>query len=265
MHQKKALSYVDLAVSAGVFILYLVIALVIFRPGIASDFRGDLLTGIIEQNIRNEIYWSAQRYPIFIDNPTFPSLGGDFEYALNFKFPFDKLVINNRTSKIIDSNLNELAFEIDNTPDNNISVQYILKHKSPPPYKDIIYFVYFPSSSFSPQESPTALSIFATTNSFEVQYGVKETLSGVSLDKFNFFLLKDYASIKRQWGYPDSREFSLELFDGKNIVTSSAPIYKYQKVIQASSEVPVYVLEYVDLILYPNTTRQIVTVRIKAW
>lgn len=265
MHQKKALSYVDLAVSAGVFILYLVIALVIFKPGIKSDFRGDLLTSIIEQNLQNEIYWRAQRYPIFIDNPTYPPAGTDAEHTLIFAFPFDKAIINNKTARLIDSDLNELSFEIDNTPQNNIAAQFILKSKNPPSYKDIIYLVYFSGATFSPQNSPVAPSLFEAADTFNTKYGVKESLKGISIPKLNLFSQKSYKEIKRQWGYPDSRDFSVELFNGNKIDVNLAPLYSYQKFSPASSDIQVYVLEYVDLILYENTTRQIVTVRIKAW
>lgn len=262
MRQKKALSYVDLAVSAGVFILYLVIAIAIFKPGIKSDFRPDILTSIVEENIKNEIYWQAQRIPIFINQGSFP-VALDDSRNMVLEFPFDKSQINNTNSRVLDVNLQQLSFDIANKISNNLSVQFTFK-LSNANKKSLVYLAYFPGANLSSNQDPNQIPLFAGAE-FTYKYGVKETLKGVSPDKFASFNSLDYAVTKRKWGYPDSRDFSVEIFQGTNITESSNPIYSYQKAYPATKEVSVYAIEYADLILYENTTRQVVTVRIKTW
>ena len=264
MRQKKALSYVDLAVSAGVFILYLVIAIAVFKPGIKSDFRPDILTSIIQQNIQNEIYWQAQRIPIFVNQGDFPSASGtDQQRDMVLEFPFDKLQVNNTNSVVLDVNLQELPFDIATKVSNNLSVEYWFRQANINK-KSLVYLTYFPGAYFSNRLDPDKPPLSAGIG-FTYKYGVKETLKGISPDKFISFNLSDYPQTKRKWGYPDARDFSIEIFQGANLTNSNLPIYVYQKAYPASKEVPVYVIEYVDLILYQNTTRQVITVRIKAW
>ncbi len=262
MRQKKALSYVDLAVSAGVFILYLVIAIAIFKPGIKSDFRPDILTSIVEENIKNEIYWQAQRIPIFINQGSFPAVL-DEQRNMVLEFPFDKSKINNTNSRVLDINLQELDFDIANKVPNNLSVQYTFL-TSNANKKSLVYLAYFPDANLSSSPDPSSTPLPAGAE-FTYKYGVKETLKGISPDRFISFNSLDYAITKRKWGYPDSRDFSFEIFQGTNITDSSNPIYSYQKAYPATKEVPVYANEFADLILYENTTRQVVTVRIKTW
>lgn len=264
MRQKKALSYVDLAVSAGVFILYLVIAIAVFKPGIKSDFRPDILTSIVEENIKNEIYWQAQRIPIFINTQPICVSKSEIYSNLEFHFPFDKSVINNKTARLLDQDLRLLDFEIDNIVNPNFTVQYNFACAGTL-HKDIIYVAYFPQANLSPQITPTGGFTYSSDTTYSVKYGVKETLKGVSPDRFASFNSLDYAITKRKWGYPDSRDFSVEIFQGTNITESSNPIYSYQKAYPATKEVSVYAIEYADLMLYENTTRQVVTIRIKTW
>ena len=64
--RKKGLSYVDWAISVGIFIVYAIILFFIFRPSLQQDYSQEYLGEIIKAGIEKDAYYSMERVPLFI-------------------------------------------------------------------------------------------------------------------------------------------------------------------------------------------------------
>src|SRR3989338_9043170 len=91
---KKGVSYIDVAISAGIFILYLLFIFVTLRPGIKEDISGEYLLQIISSGLNNKISMNISKYPLFInyhtENPIDPWDPNNEDVIVELKgFPFN--------------------------------------------------------------------------------------------------------------------------------------------------------------------------------
>ena len=64
---KKGLTHIDWAMSIGLFIVYLIVLIILFRPAITTeDYSGDFLSSIVKQGLIDDSYITIEKIPIFI-------------------------------------------------------------------------------------------------------------------------------------------------------------------------------------------------------
>src|SRR3989344_6689523 len=68
---KKGLSYIDISISAGIFVLYLLFVFVTLRPGIKEDIGGGYLLQIVQRGFYDKVFINVSKYPLFINYHTF--------------------------------------------------------------------------------------------------------------------------------------------------------------------------------------------------
>ena len=95
-------------------------------------------------------------------------------------------------------------------------------------------------------------------------YGLTEYLNGVSLNKFSE--LPTYEILKTSWKYPIQKEFAIFIYDTnqENIIKS---INKggYDNVTANDEDVEIFVEQWVDQILYDNSTLKSIIVNLRVW
>jgi len=79
---KKGLTHIDWAMSIGLFILYLVIIFILFKPGIKEEYTSDFLSSIVQQGITDDSYLKIEKTPIFIE-PNILASSGDYHIQID--------------------------------------------------------------------------------------------------------------------------------------------------------------------------------------
>ena len=64
---KKGISYVDWAISLGIFLVFTLTIFVLFKPHVIEDYSTEYLISIAEQGIRENSSYEINNYPLFVD------------------------------------------------------------------------------------------------------------------------------------------------------------------------------------------------------
>jgi len=67
---------VDWVIAIGVFLIYLALTLVFFKPGIKPVYNSDTLLEIVDENFRNSAYWTITTQPMFVEPINFQKTCG---------------------------------------------------------------------------------------------------------------------------------------------------------------------------------------------
>lgn len=244
--EKKGFSYVDVAVSVGIFLLGLTIALVLMRQGIKTEDTGSLILPSIRYGLENYTSYTVYKHTFFITY-----LGTtNINTAYQIQFPFD---YNPRNMKLVDYDLNNKPFSI-----NQLATIPIIQFDDsiPNSNKQIYYILYSDQFNFNNAINPSIT--LNPSPEYTYQIGLSDQIIGISIDKFNN--LPNYDALKASLKIPDYNDFSIFIYDSQmnNI------LYKYDYA-QPSEGKQVYVLQYSSYILYDNSTRKPVTVNIRTW
>ncbi len=263
---KKGNGHIDWAISIGIFIIYLLLLFIFVRPGQVEEYKGDLLLSIVEKNFKDDFYWRLLEIPLFVNTSDTSKTGGGLitgaavgigesgssETLLIDVFPF-KFSSNNIL--IIDSELNILPFDLENPLDQEREIIFnITDFQSD---KKLIYEILYSESMNLGSTKPTFDPINILNVSNVTIFGVGEYSIGVSEDKFKE-ISQDYNKLKIDWRYPKLKDFSITIYDEKEIILSLNDV-------QPSENLNIYVLQWSDFILYNDTTKKPVTVNVKAW
>src|SRR3989344_1622044 len=79
---KKGMSYIDWMISLGIFLIYLVVIFIVFKPGIAEEYPEGYLTDIVRENIQKDASWNIIKIPLFVDS----SITGNWQLTLDYPF-----------------------------------------------------------------------------------------------------------------------------------------------------------------------------------
>jgi hypothetical protein len=96
-------------------------------------------------------------------------------------------------------------------------------------------------------------------NYYKTDFGVVENLTGLSEQRINRTNQTGYAALKKQWGYPETREFSFYVVNA-----SQAAMYAYEQETPASTA-NVYVTKWQDYVIDEYSNKKLYEVRIKVW
>lgn len=245
---KKGLSYVDIALSIGIFLIYLIIAFIILKPSIKEENIATLLLPSLKDNFESFTFSRIHQYPIFL-------------YATDSMPGYELIVPFNLKSEQInfldkDFNIKPFFYEsilVNNKPAFRLIFEensVIINEKKP-------YYI-LQSDDFNLVHLTSPTTNLAPTQSYNYTFGVQEEFVGISINEFNKLLT--YFNIKSKFNFPFNNDFGIFIYDD----TSKQPILNYSTAVR-QIDVPVYSLQYTSFILYDNTTRMPVLVLLQVW
>ncbi len=242
---KKGFSYVDVAVSVGIFLLGIIIALVLMRQGIKTEDTGSLILPDIRYRFENYTSYTIYRHPFFISN-----IPGNTPTHYQIQFPFN---YNPRNIKLVDYHFNDKQLSI-----NSLTTVPIIQFSDtiPDDKKHIYYILYSDQFNFNNNNNPSITLDNPAQNTYQI--GLSDQITGISVDKFNN--LPSYNILKDTLKIPTYNDFSIFIYDPQ----MNNVLYSYDNV-QPTEDKQVYVLQYSAYLLYDNSTRRPVTVNIRTW
>ena len=103
---KKGLTHVDWTISIALFIVYILVIIIIFKPTIIKEeYTGEFLSSIVEQGFKDYSYVNIERTPLFIEAVTLIPAGTSNLEVKNINFWIEG------NSTIVDESLTELNFD----------------------------------------------------------------------------------------------------------------------------------------------------------
>src|SRR3989344_8877171 len=107
---KKGSMHLDWMVSMSIFLVFLLMILIYFKPGAEPAYQKDYLLPIVEANFRNSTYYSIERLPITTTiTPTQEGIDYiEFEFDKNFPI----CGVDEDKFKAIDSSFQAVEFDI---------------------------------------------------------------------------------------------------------------------------------------------------------
>lgn len=249
---KKGDSHLDWIISFGIFIVYIVFLFTILNPIKIENSNQEILFDIAEQNLREDLKWQIIKVPIFVHYNEVSLTNKDICLELYpFSWSADKLVLKKDINDL-DFSLNEancgVAFTSD--VDNGVNVFNLIYNER----QNIIHNW----QCFDPD--PLTGCNYLQSFEYSYDYGLPETLTGISLQNFNTLILESSDNIKQRWNFPATNNFNVSLLDlNHNLINN----YFFD-----SSNVEkenIFVTEYADKILNDDATVENVVVHIEVW
>src|SRR3989344_255927 len=266
---KKGGSYIDVAISAGIFILYLLFIFVTLRPGIKEDISGEYLLQIISSGLNNKISMNISKYPLFInyhtENPIDPWDPNNEDVIVELKgFPFNWT--ENKTN-ILDKYYAPVIFNITRHDLNTLNLTLKTRNiilNSPLDDPDVFFLSYSEDFNFSadfslPSETQTPRII--SENNFYFRFGTKEIIFGIGEEKLNN-TNDDYQQLKQKFNFPEDKDFIIIVYEGKS---PNNIIYSYSKIIPTETEKHIFVLQWSDILIKKDGTTIPIIINIRTW
>src|SRR3989344_850961 len=128
---KKGLSYVDISVSIAIFLIYLIIAFILFKPSIKEE-NISLLLPHLRNSFESSVSWKIDRYPVFLKTNNTESFDYEIEIPFNFSYDNINIVYENFTEKPFHYKKTDKTFNItfeDTLEPNKKRPYYILYSK----------------------------------------------------------------------------------------------------------------------------------------
>jgi len=273
---KKGLSYIDWSISAGIFIIYIIVLFILLGPAFKQDYSPDYLGSLVREGIKENVSLEIKRIPLFIElNTTHTGDGGTRPY-------------NHETSKVKIKLMGNLAGEIINIDHTNkqfsVFNENLTQEFTTKKYESSLTIFEFKASpnqfgisNFYPSREEIIKfwiflsneEIFTEINStwpfkWEAEaftFGVAETLEGIYEPYFINFTNNDYETAKDIINFPKEREFAIDIY---NHTDFTSPILNYTKTQPGEKDI-VNTLLWADYLIHNNTQRTPITILIKTW
>ncbi len=244
---KKGMSYIDLVMSVGIFVIYSVFLFVILKPGIQEEFDSDYLPSIIKQGIVEDAFWNITELPIFIDsvNPTPVGQTRLVSVLLPFNWTTEHITLLNSTYGVLDSLIDD---SVTGTLRLNFTTELDLGMNA-------FTLLYSPDIN-NPMQSPSGIALDEGVE-YTYQIGVVESTLGLSETKFNG--LAEYDSLKEQWAYPSSKEFEIMIYNASD----NSLLYSINEA--QIMENKVYTMRWSTNLLHPDSQKEAILINIKTW
>jgi hypothetical protein len=268
---KKGLQFVDWAISAGLFIIYLVILFILMAPAFTEDYSPEYLGSIVEAGIEGNLSIELIRFPAFmrLEESPWPAIVGASRpyrfYLNNLPKEFDTLIpekqiiiYNNKTQELVKK-------DIDLIGDRIVFAAYQpqIGIDSPPPTEraSVTLDIFFSDYEIF-NDSPLGSAI-PWPGTQESTIGVGESVKGIFEEKFNnFFAGKEYTEVKEDFHFPLERDFTIEVFNGTDL---SAPARLAYNQTLPDEKDTVNTLVWAGWIIDNTTQRTGVTILVKVW
>ncbi len=248
---KKGLTYVDWAISVGLFIIYLVVLFVVFSPGVKEDYNSEHLTDMVQRNLKEDAYKDMIRIPVYVD--VVGVCGPSCKVKLN-PFTTDW---NPRNTFLVNENFANVDFELDSEPSLKIDYDNFGLGTN------TFWLYYFEKRDvLNPGVSCTS-SCKTRDDGISYAIGVEEKISGFYGE--NLTDLENNLNLKEEWNYPISKDFKFSIYNGLDF--TRPPIFeKGSSEINQTTQEEVYVMQWSDWLLDENTgTRDPITVKVMVW
>ncbi|MBT4334288.1 hypothetical protein HOD61_00530 [archaeon] len=239
---KKGLSYVDWAISFGLFVIYLLAIFILIKPDVIDSYDSDFLNSIVQQGLEEDVYIDLTTYPLFIDTVS-PGSHISLDLINNFQF------LNNTNTVILDNNSNKLNFSRSST---RLNFDYDFTNGM-----NDFKIIYSEKLNYS-----NHVPFGETSISANYTIGIAEHRKGVYTTFFNDLHDIDYYDLKTKWGYPIQNEFAIEIYNGSDLTIGPELSYEY---ITPQIDAKVNVLMWSDWRINAHANNELVTMLIKTW
>jgi len=247
---KKGLTYIDWSISIGLFIIYLLILFITFRPGAVDDYSSDHLTSMVEKNLREDTYQTMVRVPIYVDVGAVGA-GSNKVDIVDFSTTWDKY-----KTFMLDEYGKEVVYDLD----GSLKIEYVFSSGV-----NTFWFYYFDNDFL--KESEVVCPCKTKSDGISYAFGVQEEIKGF-YEKNLTDIGVDDLDLKDVWSYPDSRDFNITFFEGLDF---NKKIWGYSTALDPSTEeaTNVYALQWSDWFLdvdpSDGISRNSTTVVVKVW
>jgi hypothetical protein len=247
MRNKKAISsHIDWMISIGIFLIYLLSIFVFVKPGIKETHQPETLLKLLEEKFNEETNWIVKKVPLYLKTC------GSLDEGIRMSFPF--LSWNRDWILIKDSN------EPPNIPDYTITEYELYLKKTTENY----LICYTPDEIQGHDPLTCDETSYCTNCDGTAQYGVAETLEGLSETRLDELKDKDYENaagtgIKQEWNFPDVKEFIITIYQDGNELGEIG----YER--DPPINIPIYIRQYKTWLLKKDCTREQITINIKIW
>ncbi len=256
--KKKGMVHIDWVVSFSIFFLYLAFIIIFLKPVRVESIGGEQLLDILEDNVRQQVYWNVTRVPLFVDCNGCSSTD---EICLDI-FPFDW---QEGRMRIIKNNGQEIAFDLDCTDLAGGELAFTDSFSSG---QNVYWIIYSPGDNsinnldwVCTEQPPATCTYIAegfNNNEYQYRYGLPEFISGISGRRFRELSQQEYNGLKTSFRLPANNDFTVELLDsGRNSLIS---YIKRQPDVRN-----VYVREWGDRLLFNDTTSRPVIISTKVF
>jgi hypothetical protein len=236
---KKGLSYVDWAISFGLFIVYLLTIFILIKPEVINSYDEDFLNSIIKQGLEEDVYIDITTYPIFLDAE---ETGDYVSLTLPDAFSF----LNNTNMVLLDNLSNKLNFTIN----GELKFDYNFN-----PGRCDFKIIY---SNESSRTNSIGNGNILTSANYSI--GIAEHSKGIDLVRFD--QLQEFDELKIKWGYPMSNDFAIEIYNKSDLTIDPIKNYNYTIPLPDSK---VNVLKWSDWKINNNSQKELITILIKTW
>lgn len=259
MKSKKGLGYVDWVISVGVFLIYVLLIFVYFKPSfIFEEYNPDNLLGLVEKGLKDDGYWQMSRLPLFIDEgPTYAVLPKE---TANIPL-IPGLILND----IFIGPLDETGvthYDIVGS-DLYISIPTIFGGGD-----EESFWIYNFDGASSNHNYFTGVdcSIIGNcaqgnTDDLFYSYGVMENFVGFKFDKLQDINTNwdgDYEGLKNKWRFPKNKDFGISISPPCTFAYNWDPY-------NLPPEKDVFALQWADYCIKEDGKKEIVTVQVRIW
>ncbi len=239
---KKGLSYVDWAVSFGLFVIYLLAIFILLRPAISDSYNSEFLSTIVKQGMEEDSYIELSLYPVFVE------IIAGHPSSISLPLPAGYDFLNDSNMILLDSVQSQLNTQI---AGNNLNFEYIFStgiNKFTIVHSDMISYTNTLPGAISPGD-------------FNYTIGIEENKEGLYEDLF--LNLPDYQDLKSDWGYPMNHEFAIYIYNSTELKSENIILYKNET--ELPQDKVVNVLKWSDWKLNSNSTDESITILIQTW
>jgi hypothetical protein len=243
---------IDWIVAGSIFLIYLGLVFIFFKPGVAEVFDDGSLFEIVQDNLMQETMWEMTKVPIFIKSgPGFQ--GNNAKVGILLKDIGDRVDLASITDReSLPATLNNLRlytipsviadYEDGNSAASGLKELPLRKEISGSLSNEGLSVNIKPTKKTgghgTGQKKVTKLLLIASTEPLNglidgneqplaipacqvegedcvltYSVGSSELLQGINLDKYEALGGEGYATIKEKWGFPEIKEFKIIIYD----------------------------------------------------
>ncbi len=272
---KKGAMHLDWVISIAIFLIYILFFFLFISPFYKSPTQeGVIMLDILEDNLREEIYWDITKMPIFIDCDACEGSPDGEDFCLpSFPFEWDESDI-----MIIDNAGSTSGFEINENCGNNglatskgneltdLAISYDLSNEM------TAFWIIYNGEGFSDYSNPgwscinenpdTGICNFLEYDPEGIEdyvyyYGLAEKIFGISEKAINSL---DYEDLKDKWKFPQGADFQVAI----NNIETGEEIFRLD-VETPYEQANVYVREWSDYILTEDGGKEAVKINMAVW
>ncbi len=275
--QKRGDSHVDWVISVGIFLVYVVTLLAFIKLTYKPIYEGEVLLNILQNNFEEKYVWNMTKIPIFVTGSTEESC---FENPNNKNFKLKLIEFTNpswdKKNMFIKKDGKFIDFDIESG--NSGSKTLTIRESSLGVGEKLNYEIYngkpidytnnggLSDPAFKLENYGCAIAgscIELTASCITHVFGVPETLMGIKETKLDKNEKEDLTLGNRLGIFPLQKNYNITIY--KKEGNKEVPWSIANKPGQPPVNIQVYVKNYKDWMLKNDSTKEAVTINIRAW